>query len=178
MWRGGAALMLNVLALELIADVMRWETEEATMSNSIDNLKDRVRRWRQERAAERELAGLSDAMVQETARDVGLSSYELMHAPSANPHAAELMPQRLEAMGLDDKAVRAGEPAVHRDMERVCSQCESWRRCERDMAAGDTATGQCTYCGNAGTIEALIEGSGENAHRHEPRSRSALNNVR
>lgn len=30
MWRGGAALMLNVLALELIADVMKWETEDAT----------------------------------------------------------------------------------------------------------------------------------------------------
>jgi hypothetical protein len=30
MWLGGAALMLNVLALELIADVMKWETEDAT----------------------------------------------------------------------------------------------------------------------------------------------------
>lgn len=30
MWLGGVALMLNVLALELIADVMKWETEDAT----------------------------------------------------------------------------------------------------------------------------------------------------
>lgn len=119
------------------------------------SIADRIRNWLKLRAEERELHALPDHMLQEIAHDVGLSVSDLTSLKVENPGASTLMPQRLEAMGIDANYVRNSEPAVYRDLERVCGQCKSWAQCEQDMAHGDVETGQCSYCGNAATIDAL-----------------------
>lgn len=123
--------------------------------SALHGIADKVRRWLKLRAEERELQALPDHVLQEIARDVGLSVSELTSLKVENPGASTLMPQRLEAMGIDAEYVRNSEPAVYRDLERVCGRCKSWAQCEQDMAHGDVESGQCSYCGNAATIDAL-----------------------
>lgn len=98
---------------------------------------------------------LSPRLLAETARDLNISPQELERRRVENPRAAELMPARLAASGIDPGYVRAAEPAVYRDLERTCSHCGSAKRCAHDLAAGDIESGQRDYCLNAGTIDAL-----------------------
>ena len=67
----------------------------------------------------------------------------------------ELMPKRLQTLGLDPAFFRYARTAAYRDMERVCGTCKSWRRCARDLAKGDVQAGMQGYCLNAPTIDAL-----------------------
>src|SRR5262249_33620896 len=52
------------------------------------------------------------------------------HGPS------ELLPRRLEELGLDGAFLKYARMATYRDMERVCGTCKAWRRCARDLAKG------------------------------------------
>jgi uncharacterized protein YjiS (DUF1127 family) len=124
---------------------------------------DRIREWMHARREERELNALPAELLSEIAHDVGLSVYELTHVATRNPGASTLMPRRLDMMGIDPEYVRATKPAVYRDLERVCGRCQNWQLCDRDLAEGNVDDGQCSYCGNAATIDALAVGGRRHA---------------
>jgi hypothetical protein len=89
------------------------------------------------------------------AQDVGLSHGDLKSLTCSHPGPSELMPKRLQALGLDPAYFRYARTAAYRDMERVCGSCKSWRRCGRDLAKGEVQAGMQGYCLNAPTIDAL-----------------------
>jgi hypothetical protein len=65
---------------------------------------------------------------------------------------SELMPRRLQQLGLDPAYVKSARTATNRNLERVCASCKAWRRCARDLANGDVQAGMRGYCLNAATI--------------------------
>ena len=89
------------------------------------------------------------------AGDIGMSAEELVSMEGTAHGPRDLMPERLKALGLPPDQLRAMEPAVYRDMQRVCSHCQAMKKCEKDMAHGDYDTGHRDYCLNAPTIDAL-----------------------
>ena len=68
----------------------------------------------------------------------------------------ELMPRRLQQMGLDPGYVKVCGTSIYQDLERVCATCKSRRLCARDLAKGDVESGMRSYCPNAPTIDALV----------------------
>lgn len=80
------------------------------------------------------------------------------HGPASHTTTADtLLPERLAQMGLDAAALKANEPATYRELARACAHCASGERCAHDLAVGDTATGQGTYCRNGGALETLVD---------------------
>jgi hypothetical protein len=73
-----------------------------------------------------------------------------------SPEHAELMPRRLEQLGLDVDYLRVCRAATYQELERVCAACQGWRQCARDLAAGDVQAGMGTYCGNTPVIDELV----------------------
>jgi len=67
----------------------------------------------------------------------------------------QLMPQRLQQLGLDPEFVRKAEPETYRDLARVCATCTAWRRCKRDLARDDVQAGMEAYRLNSATIDRL-----------------------
>jgi hypothetical protein len=113
--------------------------------------------WRNMRAARAsvgELEGCGKEVTQ-IARDLGLSPSELRNIAAKGPAAANQLDMRLQALHLDPAALRRDEPLVMRDLERVCSQCGSKHRCERDFARFPDDTAWRDYCPNATTLDAL-----------------------
>ena len=102
-----------------------------------------------------ELAACPPSELHRIAEDVGLSDGALKSLACSHPGAGELMPKRLQELGLDPAYFRYARTAAYRDMERVCGTCKSWRRCARDLAKGDVQAGMQGYCLNAPTIDAL-----------------------
>ena len=68
----------------------------------------------------------------------------------------ELMPLRLQQLGLDPVYVKVCCTSAYHDLERVCASCKSRRICARDLARGDVEPGMRSYCPDAPTIDALV----------------------
>ena len=69
---------------------------------------------------------------------------------------AELMPRRLQQMGVDPAYIEACRTSTYQDLERVCASCKSRRLCARDLAGGKVEPGMQNYCPNAPAIDALV----------------------
>jgi len=100
----------------------------------------------------------------------------LTHLPLPKPHAwhhgirlnrasrtelygcaeVELMPWRLQQLGLDPGYVKVCRSSTYEDLERVCASCTRRQLCERDLARGDVESGMRSYCPGSSTIDALI----------------------
>jgi hypothetical protein len=104
----------------------------------------------------REFEALDPGEAERILRDIGLSMSDMpaITKPHAGPNV--LLPQRLEAVGLDPLYLKTDEGTVYRDMERACMRCTTWRQCARDLAQGDVQSGLEHYCLNAQTIDALL----------------------
>lgn len=117
-----------------------------------------ARRWRNWRAQRADLAALGGLDTQEReriAQDVGLDSAELRNLTAQGSDAAELLPRRMEALGLDPRETAQEEPAVMRDMQRLCSFCQSKGRCEHDLDVAARNPVWEKYCPNVGTLKDL-----------------------
>ncbi len=102
-----------------------------------------------------ELAACPPQELHRIAADLGLSSTDLTRFTCSHPGPSELMPLRLQQLGLDVEFVRHAEPETYRDLARVCAACTAWRRCKHDLARGNVQAGMDGYCLNSATIDAL-----------------------
>jgi hypothetical protein len=102
-----------------------------------------------------ELAACPPSELHRIAQDVGLGQADLRSLSCSHPGPSELMPQRLQQLGLDPAYVKFARTETYRDLERVCGACKAWRRCERDLAEGDVQAGMGGYCLNAPTMDIL-----------------------
>jgi hypothetical protein len=110
-----------------------------------------LNRWR---AAE-ELAACPAGELRRIAAEVGVSGADLRQLCRNPVGPSDLLPQRLNLLGLDANYLQQEMPLLFRDLARVCANCQASRRCGRDLAHGDVETGMDTYCLNAATLDAL-----------------------
>jgi hypothetical protein len=110
--------------------------------------------YRSHSGGRNDLARCSPDEVKAMAKDLGLSPRELRAIAAKGPRAAELLLKLLGALGIDAAKL---DPAILRDMQRLCSACESKGRCERELAHGSAAAHFHEFCPNALTLDALIE---------------------
>jgi hypothetical protein len=101
-----------------------------------------------------DLSGLDPYEVAEIARELGVSSGELKEIDRHGDDAA-LMPRRLAEEGVNTAVVQAEWPSVWRDLQRVCSVCDSKDVCQAELDLAPEAPDWQRYCPNVGTITAL-----------------------
>lgn len=102
-----------------------------------------------------ELAACPPSELHRIARDVGLSANDLRALTCSHPGPSELLPKRLQQLGLDPRFIKHARTTAYRDLERICATCMAWRRCTRDLAKGDVQAGMGSYCPNAPSIDVL-----------------------
>jgi hypothetical protein len=93
--------------------------------------------------------------VERIAKDLGLSASELRRVTKLGPGSADLLLRRMAALDLDRKEVSRTEPRTFQDLQRVCSMCNSKRRCRRDLTRDAADPVWEDYCPNAATLMAL-----------------------
>ena len=121
------------------------------MNRFVQRLQNRISQLRQ-RA---ELDRLSGDELQNLAHDVGLSVPGLHAITEGNPDAAELLPRRMSALDLDPEELARSMPEIGRDLQRVCSSCESYGRCLRDLDRNPEGAVWTDYCPNASMLQEL-----------------------
>lgn len=104
---------------------------------------------------EAELDRFPQDELERVARDAGLSVGDLRALARQKAGSGELL-LRMADIGLDSSEVAAAEPAVFRDLQRVCALCASKGQCDHDLLEGYTDLPD--YCPNRDTLRALVEG--------------------
>ena len=87
--------------------------------------------------------------VARIAHDLGVSAADLKQLAGRNPDSTELLGRMLKTLGVDAARVTAAEPAVMRDLQRVCIACALRDRCVHEFAEGTAAAHFHDYCPNA-----------------------------
>jgi hypothetical protein len=121
----------------------------------VDGLSEVFGNWLNHRREMRELRQLDSGEFDGIARDLRMTSADLDTFVRQGPHAADELPRLLEVLGIDEAALVRSEPAVLRDMERVCVSCDRKVQCRNDLAIGVSARDYEDYCLNAQTMNAL-----------------------
>jgi hypothetical protein len=113
--------------------------------------------WLKHRARLNEMRQLDTSTFNSTARELGVSRFDLEALVHRGPGAADELAQMLRTLGIDENALARTEPLVLRDMQRVCALCEHKRQCHRNLADGTAPAHYEGYCPNAPTIDGLGE---------------------
>jgi hypothetical protein len=120
----------------------------------IDGMRQWWRNWRvNSRVAE--LACCGDYEVERMARDLGMPASELRELADHGPEAADLLARRMAALNLDGNEVGATAPGTLQDLQRLCTLCESHRRCARDLGRDPDDKAWEDYCPNVAMLKLL-----------------------
>jgi hypothetical protein len=114
-----------------------------------------IRNWFAGESRRAELEQIDRPELSRIARDVGVSVGELGELARLGPDAADLLPRRMQAIGLDVEGIARKEPATMRDMQRLCAQCEQHGRCQHDLVSDPKNPDWQSYCPNVATLRAL-----------------------
>jgi hypothetical protein len=97
----------------------------------------------------------AEGEVERIARDIGLPASELRRLASLGPESADLLMRRMAVLDLDRKEVAQIEPETLRDLQRICTLCESHRQCGHDLARDSSNPAWEDYCPNVAALRAL-----------------------
>ena len=130
-----------------------YEQQYPSVSPLIAAIAGWCRRW----ASRSSCSGLEDCApgdIDRIARDLGLTLGDLRALERTDEPL--LLPQMLAELHIEATGLARSEPAVLRDLHRVCSLCDCKRRCKMELAEGDAAATYEAFCPNALTLKALI----------------------
>ncbi len=108
-----------------------------------------------------EMNSLSSEEIAEIARDLHVSTPDLLLLAQQSSGSAVLLERRLAQSGLSKDVLRARRGDVLRDLERVCGLCGAKDRCAADLDSSDHVEQQPEYCPNELTLEALARESAQ-----------------
>ncbi|SDS52160.1 hypothetical protein SAMN05444158_2312 [Bradyrhizobium canariense] len=101
-----------------------------------------------------ELRRVNRGELEQIARDLILSPRDL-YALLENNFPRDLLKERLAEFELSPAAVKARHPDVFHDLQRVCGNCPSTKRCAGEFAQQDHGLHRSSYCPNTPTLQAL-----------------------
>ena len=115
---------------------------------------DSYRLWKERRAVCRELDVLGPEGRAALARDIFVSEEVLARVAAARVTPPTELPRLMRLLGLEPADVERQLSGVMRDMRVVCAGCADARRCDADLATGDSHLVE-SYCPHATTLNAL-----------------------
>ena len=110
--------------------------------------------WLKRRRDRAELNALDIDERDRVAHDLGVGAAELDYLVREAHDPIEL-PRMLAAIGIDETALKRAQPALRREIERVCSLCQSTTLCRHELASGTAGVSYPYFCPNAEELKAL-----------------------
>ena len=100
--------------------------------------------------------GIDDRQVKQMANDLHLSPADLRGMVRRGPDAAKLLYERMSVLHLDADRLESKDPAVMRDLQRLCSTCTTKKRCLKELAQDPGSAAWREHCPNENTLVALV----------------------
>jgi len=132
------------------------EQHYPTVEFVLDAIAGWINKYRNMHSARDELEHCSPEDVMQIANDLGVSVSDLRGLAAKGPGAADTLQKMLFALSVDPQDVAKTDPAVMRDLQRLCVVCGQKRRCQHELARGTAADHFREFCPNAYTLDALF----------------------
>jgi hypothetical protein len=130
-----------------MSDAAKHQAELQATALSFMN---RLRHWWRET---HDLDGLSRDELNRMAGEFGMTGAELEALAAKGPHGADLVYQRMQALGLTREDVERAATGMMRDLEKTCAACRDKGRCIHDLEAHPDDPTWKQYCPNAETFD-------------------------
>lgn len=127
-----------------------------TVNYVLDAIATWINKYRHLNGTHDELGQCSPEDVMRIATDLGVPAGELRGLAAKGPGAADLLKKMLIALAVDPEALAKSNPAVMRDLQRLCVACSQKGRCQHELAEGTAAEHFREFCPNAFTLDALF----------------------
>jgi len=94
--------------------------------------------------------------VSRMAGDLSLTTWELRSLAGKPDSTDLLLYRRMADLGLDQAEVARTQPTLTRDMQKLCTMCQSKAQCQRDLLrCADPSSSWRAYCPNDETLHGL-----------------------
>ena len=120
---------------------------------TVDTLLGHLRDWWR---ARNELASIDQHELGRIAGELGMTTKDLKDLAARGPDSANLLYERMHALGISRADVERAAHNLMRDLERTCACCNEKGICEKDLSKRPDDPGWKHYCPNAITLESLI----------------------
>ena len=117
-------------------------------------------RWRNWWMAREELGGLDRNELERIAGEFSMSAQDLEDLAARGPGAADLLYERMHALGITRADAERVARGMMRDLEKTCSCCNDKGVCEKDLARHPDDPAWKAYCPNAVTLESIKSAKG------------------
>lgn len=122
-----------------------------------------IARWRARWRRNNELGGLGRAELERVAGELGLSAHALEDLAARGPHAADLLYERMAALGLTKPDVEHMAPGLMRDLQKSCSGCNDKAACRKGLASRPEDPVWKGYCPNRVTLVSISKMKGRSS---------------
>jgi hypothetical protein len=138
---------------EMTGDVHEHATGCGFMARLAQRARDAFDEMRQRHALRRELGDCDmRGGLDETLGEIGVSRAQIPALIKGAPRASHLLGRMAAWIGVDLQGMR--DPALKRELQRVCSLCQSQGQC-RHWLEGPKGSGYRDFCPNAETLDEL-----------------------
>ncbi len=128
-----------------------------TVDFVVDAIAGWVNKYRSTHALHDEFGQCSPQDVAQIAGELGIPPGELRALAAKGPHAADLLEKMLLKLNVDPAQLANANPAVMRDLQRLCVVCGQKERCRHELKDGTAAEHYHEFCPNAFTLDALFK---------------------
>jgi hypothetical protein len=128
-----------------------------TVDFVVNAIADWVNKYRSMHAMHNDIGECSPEDVMRIATDIGITAAELRALAAKGPGAANLLEKLLLQLYVDPAQLAKANPAVMRDLQRLCVVCGQKARCQHELQSGTAAEHYREYCPNAFTLDALFK---------------------
>jgi hypothetical protein len=133
------------------------QTSKTVFTAAAEHFLARLREWWQHSG---ELAGIDRTELQRMAADFGMSVRDLEEVASRGPRAADLLRERMHALGMARADVEDVARGLMRDLERACACCNDKDACRHDLEQRPDDPAWKEYCPNATSLESVRRAKG------------------
>jgi len=133
------------------------EPHYPTVEFVLDAVAGWINKYRHATGLHDEFGHCSPEDVRQIAKDLGVPASELLKLATKAPGAADLTEKMLIALRVDPHVLVNTNPAVKRDLQRLCIVCSQKGRCEHELAKGTASEHFREFCPNAFTLDALLK---------------------
>jgi hypothetical protein len=133
------------------------EPQYPTVEFVLDAIAGWINKYRDLDRANRAFKYCSPEDVMQIAKDLRLEVSELRSLAAKGPGAADTLQKMLVALSVDPKVLAESDPALMRDMQRLCIMCGQKGRCQHELARGTAAENFHEFCPNAYNLDALFD---------------------
>ena len=119
-----------------------------------------IARWRAWWQHHDEFRNFDRAELDRVAAEFGMTAHELEELSAKGPHAADLLYQRMQVLGVARSDVERIAHGLMRDLEKSCACCNDKSQCRKDLSSRPDDPAWKDYCPNAVSLDSLSKTRG------------------